>query len=230
MWATAQSSSSAATAVATVKPRSQHPVVHVARVSRAPARRAANHDRPPPVARVHPGRRASKSPATGSRKFASRGAGRTGRIRQPGDETDRKPVDKPLGGEQVEGRQAVRELLIAGKRRVREVWISAEPDATEVVSDIVEIARTMRVTVTQVARKRLDQQARSEASARRHRFRRTAARGRTRDALASHAEGHALPGCGGWGHRSGQSRCACCAAAMALVCRVSCCRVTVQCT
>ena len=91
------------------------------------------------------------------------GAGRTGRISRPGEETDRKPVDKPLGGEQVEGRQAVRELLIAGKRRVREVWISAEPDATEVVSDIVEIARTMRITVTQVARKRLDQQARSEA-------------------------------------------------------------------
>ncbi|MEQ1874700.1 MAG: 23S rRNA (guanosine(2251)-2'-O)-methyltransferase RlmB [Ilumatobacteraceae bacterium] len=105
----------------------------------------------------------SKSPATGSRQFASRGAGRTGRISRPGEETDRKPVDKPLGGEQVEGRQAVRELLIAGKRRVREIWISAEPDATEVVSDIVEIARTMRVTVTQVARKRLDQQAKSEA-------------------------------------------------------------------
>ena len=105
-----------------------------------------------------------KSPATGSRQFASRGAGRTGRIRPAGDDTARsKPVDKPLGGEQVEGRQAVRELLIAGKRRVREIWISAEPDATEVVSDIVEIARTMRVTVTQVARKRLDQQARSEA-------------------------------------------------------------------
>ncbi len=104
-----------------------------------------------------------KPAASGSRQFASRGAGRTGRIRAPGDETDRKPVDKPLGGEQVEGRQAVRELLIAGKRRVREVWISAEPDATEVVGDIVEIARTMRITVTQVARKRLDQQARSEA-------------------------------------------------------------------
>ena len=109
------------------------------------------------------GKARSKSPALGSRQFASRGAGRTGRIRAAGDETDRKPVDKPLGGEQVEGRQAVRELLIAGKRRVREVWISAEPDATEVVSDIVEIARTMRVTVTQVARRKLDQQARSEA-------------------------------------------------------------------
>ena len=109
------------------------------------------------------GKARPQSPAMGGRKFASRGAGRTGPIRAAGDDTDRKPVDKPLGGEQVEGRQAVRELLIAGKRRVREIWISAEPDATEVVSDIVEIARTMRVTITQVARRKLDQQARSEA-------------------------------------------------------------------
>lgn len=63
----------------------------------------------------------------------------------------------------MEGRQAVRELLIAGKRKVREIWVSADPDESDVVGDIVEIAKTMRVTVTQVARKRLDMQARSEA-------------------------------------------------------------------
>ena len=111
-------------------------------------------------------RTASNRGATGSRQYASRGAGRTGRIAGPGDERNR-PVDKPLGGEQVEGRQAVRELLIAGKRRVHEVWVSAELDdegnPNEVLGDIVDIANTMRVTVTKVARKRLDQQARSEA-------------------------------------------------------------------
>lgn len=111
-------------------------------------------------------RTASNRGVTGSRQYASRGAGRTGRIAQPGDERNR-PVDKPLGGEQVEGRQAVRELLIAGKRRVHEVWVSVDLDAdsntAEVVGDIIEIAKTMRVTVTQVARRRLDDQARSEA-------------------------------------------------------------------
>ena len=100
--------------------------------------------------------------ASGSRQFASRGAGRTGRIQRPGDPRPA-TTDKPLGGEQVEGRQAVRELLIAGRRKVKEIWVSADPDEREVVGDIVEIARTMRVTVTQVARKRLDMQARSEA-------------------------------------------------------------------
>jgi 23S rRNA (guanosine2251-2'-O)-methyltransferase len=63
----------------------------------------------------------------------------------------------------VEGRQAVRELLIAGKRRVKEVWVSGELAETEIIGDIIEIARSMRVQVTEVARKRLESQARSEA-------------------------------------------------------------------
>ena len=104
----------------------------------------------------------SAKSSSGSRQYASRGAGRTGRIARPG-EARPASTDKPLGGEQVEGRQAVRELLIAGQRRVREIWVSSDPDESEVVGDIVEIARTMRITVTQVARKRLDMQARSEA-------------------------------------------------------------------
>ncbi|MDO8391476.1 MAG: 23S rRNA (guanosine(2251)-2'-O)-methyltransferase RlmB [Actinomycetota bacterium] len=106
---------------------------------------------------------ASNRGVTGSRKFASRGAGRTGRIARPGEEPRASSTDKPLGGEQVEGRQAVRELLIAGNRRVKEIWVASDPDESEIVSDIVEIAKTMRITVTQTARKRLDMQARSEA-------------------------------------------------------------------
>ncbi len=108
------------------------------------------------------GGRAGGGESSGSRQWASRGAGRTGRIPRPG-EARPSPTDKPLGGEQVEGRQAVRELLIAGQRKVKEIWVSADPDESEVVGDIVDIARTMRVTVTQTARKKLDMQARSEA-------------------------------------------------------------------
>ncbi len=98
---------------------------------------------------------------TGGRQFSSRGAGRTGRVAEPGE--SKRPTEKSLGGEQVEGRQAVRELLIAGKRRVREVWVSSELEENEIIGDIVEIAKSMRVQVTQVARKRLEAQARSEA-------------------------------------------------------------------
>ena len=81
----------------------------------------------------------------------------------PGATPARKSSEKSLGGEQVEGRQAVRELLIAGKRKVRELWVSGELVETEIIGDIVEIARSMRVQVTEVARKRLEAQARSEA-------------------------------------------------------------------
>jgi 23S rRNA (guanosine2251-2'-O)-methyltransferase len=109
------------------------------------------------------GRGASAYPS--SRQFASRGAGRTGRITAPGEER-RKP-DKTLGGEQVEGRQAVRELLIAGKRKVSEVWVATDllegESASDIVTDIVEIARSVRAPVQEVNRKRLEAKARSEA-------------------------------------------------------------------
>ena len=72
-------------------------------------------------------------------------------------------MEKSLGGEQVEGRQAVRELLVAGKRRVKEIWLAGDLDPNDVVDDIIEIARSMRVQVTEVNRKRLESQARSEA-------------------------------------------------------------------
>lgn len=117
-----------------------------------------------------PGRSSSsgraKPAATGSdrfggRQYASRGAGRTGKIAVPGE--DRRKPEKTLGGEQVEGRQAVRELLLAGNRRVKEVWVATDLDDNEVVSDIVDIARSMRVTVSEVNRKRLEAAARSEA-------------------------------------------------------------------
>jgi 23S rRNA (guanosine2251-2'-O)-methyltransferase len=94
---------------------------------------------------------------------ATRGAGRTGRVTAPG-QPERKPT-KGLGGEQVEGRQAVRELLIAGNRRVHEIWIAGdvESDESGIIGDIVELARANRVPVQQVAKRRLDMQARSEA-------------------------------------------------------------------
>ena len=78
--------------------------------------------------------------------------------------TPRKPnTEKSLGGEQVEGRQAIRELLIAGRRKVREIWIAADIDAADVIDDIRELAADARVQVLDVARKKIEQTARSEA-------------------------------------------------------------------
>jgi 23S rRNA (guanosine2251-2'-O)-methyltransferase len=92
----------------------------------------------------------------------SRGAGRTGRIRAADEPKSRRP-DKGLGGEQVEGRQAVRELLLAQRRKVHEVWISADLEGDDAVDDIVTIAGANRVPIAYVARKKLDAMARSEA-------------------------------------------------------------------
>ncbi|HWG73162.1 MAG TPA: 23S rRNA (guanosine(2251)-2'-O)-methyltransferase RlmB [Acidimicrobiales bacterium] len=61
-----------------------------------------------------------------------------------------------LGGEQVEGRQAVRELLRAGTRRVREVWLAEGIDEADAVADITAAARQAGIPVRPVGRGRLD--------------------------------------------------------------------------
>src|SRR6185369_1214123 len=106
----------------------------------------------------------SKGPAP-----RSHGAGRTGPIRRgDGDPHPATRGAKGLGGEQVEGRQATRELLIAGRRRVQEIWVSTEliaADGTpdDGIADIVALAKANRVPVAHVARTKLDHRARSEA-------------------------------------------------------------------
>ncbi len=98
---------------------------------------------------------------TGGTSFASRGAGRTGKVTPTG--APARAPRKTLGGEQVEGRQAVRELLLAGARRTREIWIASDLDDNDTVRDIVDIAAHERVPVQRVNRKRLESAARSEA-------------------------------------------------------------------
>ena len=117
------------------------------------------------TARRGPGQGRGGRAAAGRRgapKPSSRGAGRTGPVRRAGEAPPRK-VEKGLGGEQVEGRQAVRELLLAQRRRVHEVWISADLQGTDAVDDIEALASANRVPVAYVARKRLEAEARSEA-------------------------------------------------------------------
>ena len=45
---------------------------------------------------------------------------------------------EPVGGEQVEGRRAVLELLRAGKRRVRSVWVSDAVERDQTIDAIVD--------------------------------------------------------------------------------------------
>ena len=68
-----------------------------------------------------------------------------------------------LGGDQVEGRQAVRELLLAGRRRVREILLADDLDQADIIDDIVDLARELDVPVRAIGRKRLQAEAASSA-------------------------------------------------------------------
>lgn len=68
-----------------------------------------------------------------------------------------------LGGEQVEGRHAVRELLAAGRRRVRELLIAEGMEPNALVTEILDLASAARVPVRRVSRARLDTAAGTDA-------------------------------------------------------------------
>lgn len=68
-----------------------------------------------------------------------------------------------LGGEQVEGRQAVRELLAAGRRPVREVWIAEDLDPSPQIDEIERLATRKRVRLVLVPRTKLERAARTDA-------------------------------------------------------------------
>lgn len=68
-----------------------------------------------------------------------------------------------LGGEQVEGRQAVRELLLAGRRRVRDLWLADDLDDAPILDEIRELATEARVRLRPVRPAALAAEARSEA-------------------------------------------------------------------
>jgi 23S rRNA (guanosine2251-2'-O)-methyltransferase len=67
-----------------------------------------------------------------------------------------------LGGEQVEGRQAVRELLQANRRRVKQLLVAEGMDEAPILDDIEALAVKRRVKVERVSRRRIDQVARTE--------------------------------------------------------------------
>lgn len=100
---------------------------------------------------------------------------RSSRPRPGQPRRSRPPADRPraskqagrdrsgLGGEQVEGRQAVRELLLAGRRRTRTVMISKGLDPAPIVEHIVELAREQRAAIREVSRSELEAAARTES-------------------------------------------------------------------
>ncbi len=72
----------------------------------------------------------------------------------------RDAAPKGLGGEQVEGRNAVRELLAVGRRRVKTVYVSSTADAADILDEIRELAGPI---VRSVPPEKLSMIARSES-------------------------------------------------------------------
>jgi 23S rRNA (guanosine2251-2'-O)-methyltransferase len=64
----------------------------------------------------------------------------------------------------VEGRQAVRELLIANRRTVKTVMMAEGMDAAPILDEIESLATARRVRVDYVSRRRIDSVARTDAS------------------------------------------------------------------
>lgn len=57
----------------------------------------------------------------------------------------------------------MRELLLAGRRKIREIWIVSDAEAAPILSDIRELAEGARVTVRDVGKGKFFAQARCEA-------------------------------------------------------------------
>ena len=67
-----------------------------------------------------------------------------------------------LGGDQVEGRQAVLELLAANRRTTRKILIAEAQESADILDKIENYARGRRIPVEFVSWARLDKEARTE--------------------------------------------------------------------
>lgn len=135
----------------------------------------------PPQRQTRGAKQAQPGPATGSQRGTppgegspGRGAGRPtggrrGRGTRPAPVGDpraggrSRATPKGLGGTQVEGRHAVRELLL-GDRRITEIWLASDLDPADIIDDIRELAAERRVLVREVSRGKLDAESRTEAA------------------------------------------------------------------
>lgn len=108
--------------------------------------------RPPPTSRS----------ATPGRAPARRAKGRSGSV-GGGGAGQRKRATSELGGDQVEGRNAVRELLVAGRRRVHEVVVSTDRADAPLLDDIFDLARQLNVPVRELGRAKLGTVARTDS-------------------------------------------------------------------
>jgi 23S rRNA (guanosine2251-2'-O)-methyltransferase len=109
-----------------------------------------------------PARRPPRGGGKGRRPPGRSSGGRSGPPRSSGPKRSGSSGPPGLGGDQVEGRQAVREALL-GPRTVREILVAADMDPAPILDDIRDLAHEQRVAIREIKRSTLEAQARSEA-------------------------------------------------------------------
>ena len=65
--------------------------------------------------------------------------------------------------QQVEGRRAVRELLVANTRKVHDLWIAADAAASPILDEIAALAEEQHVKIRRVPGEQVDRKARTES-------------------------------------------------------------------
>ena len=80
------------------------------------------------------------------------------------DGSEGKGKGATLGGDQVEGRHAVRELLLAGTRKTREVVLAGDLDPAPILDEIIDLADEAKVTITEISRAKFESMTRTEGS------------------------------------------------------------------
>jgi 23S rRNA (guanosine2251-2'-O)-methyltransferase len=109
------------------------------------------------------------APVGRARAVPRRAAGRATAVRNgraagdPDRGGGRRERGGDLGGDQVEGRRAVRELLAAGRRPVRRLWLAEGLDPSPQLDQIEALAVRRHVRVETVPRSRLEAEARTDA-------------------------------------------------------------------
>ncbi len=126
---------------------------------RKPKKRSSGGRRPASGKTRNPETRAGT--AGPRRKGSGQGGGGDAGSGQSSGPRRRRP--KGLGGDQVEGRQAVRELLLAGKRRIDEVIMIDDLAGADVLSDIEELSQEFGVSLRRVSRRHMAAEALTES-------------------------------------------------------------------
>jgi 23S rRNA (guanosine2251-2'-O)-methyltransferase len=107
-------------------------------------------------------RQPAQPPATGRSGRGNKNGGAQAQRHDRRGRSSGPPLGE-LGGDQVEGRRAVLELLATNRRNVRRVLMAEDQDPSPQLDRIEELAAQRRVPVETVPRARLDTQARTDA-------------------------------------------------------------------